>query len=461
MLDRRPPHQTSPQNRGNATAASGPRSRSADHASSTAWGPAPLAARPSLSSESAAAGTPSEPLAAATVADLSPVRAVIDAVPEAVLVTESDGRLRLTNPAADQLFASRPVHDRADLLSRFEDVPADHDESRRRGIRLPATGQTAVTVRARDAPDRWFAIRAVALDPTIPIPARATIGDSATIGSVATERDGLAATASSADGLAAAASSADPIAPEPDGRTVFVLRDVTDSRDLRPVREAFLAVLSHELRTPITTIYAGSSVLARRPTLSPPASQTLARDISAEAARLYDLVEDLLVLARLERRVLDPLDEPVLIQHSVDTTIRMATERIADIRIERRGDPDPPPVHGDATYVEQVCRNLILAASRHASTEPGWAIIVELRTDKERGEVAVAALDRGPGLSADEVRLVFELPRASASGRLGASGVGLFVCRQLIEAMGGRTWARNRDGGGMETGFALPIHAHG
>ena len=103
---------------------------------------------------------------------------------------------------------------------------------------------------------------------------------------------------------------------------MFVLRDVTDSRDLRPVREAFLAVLSHELRTPITTIYAGSSVLARRPALSPPATQTLAHDISAEAARLYDLVEDLLVLARLERRVLDPLDEPVLLQRSVDRTIR-------------------------------------------------------------------------------------------------------------------------------------------
>src|SRR5258705_9722785 len=87
--------------------------------------------------------------------------------------------------------------------------------------------------------------------------------------------------------------------------------------------EAFLAVLSHELRTPITTIYAGSSVLARRRGLSPAATRTLAVDISAEAARLYDLVEDLLVLARLERRVLDPLDEPVLVRRSVDSTIRM------------------------------------------------------------------------------------------------------------------------------------------
>jgi len=222
----------------------------------------------------------------------------------------------------------------------------------------------------------------------------------------------------------------------------------------QPIGEAFVALLSHELRTPITTIYAGSSVLARRPTLSPPASRTLARDISAEAARLYDLVEDLLVLARLEHRVLDPLDEPVLVQHLVDTTIRMAVERVNDIRIERRGDPDPPPVHGDATYVEQACRNLILAASRHAGPEPDRALI-----DEEAGEVAVATLDRGPGLSADELGLVFELPQTSASGRLAASGVGLFVGRQLIEAMGGRTWARIREGGGMETGFALPIHA--
>jgi signal transduction histidine kinase len=364
-------------------------------------------------------------------AELGRVRAVIDALPEAVFVTESDGALRLTNPAADRLFAGQPVHDRADLLSRFEEISPDRPR-RRPSAAAPDDPSRPVTVRPRDQPNRWFALRTVALNPDAGHPA-----------------------AKPADAAPAA------VGQEPAGQTVFVLRDVTDSRDLRPVREAFLAVLSHELRTPITTIYAGSSVLARRPTLSPPATRTLARDISAEAARLYDLVEDLLVLARLERRVLEPLDEPVLVQRAVDATIRMIGDRLSDAPIERRGDVDVPPVHGDATYVEQAVRNLILTSIRYAGPGPDRPLVVDLRTDPEAGEVAVAVCDRGPDLSPGELDRAFELPDASAVGRPAGSGVGPFVCRHLIEAMGGRVWAANRPDGGVEMGFALRIDERG
>ena len=233
--------------------------------------------------------------------------------------------------------------------------------------------------------------------------------------------------------------------------------DLTDSRDLRPVREAFLAILSHELRTPITTIYAGSSVLARRASLSPSATRTLATDISAEAARLYDLVENLLVLARLERRVLDPLDEPILLQRALDTTIRTIVDRLGDVPIDRRGDADAPPIHGDATYVEQACRNLVLASIPYAGPEPERRLLVDVRSIPATGEVAIAVLDRGPALSDSELERVFELPTAADVARLAGAGVGPFVCRHLVEAMGGRVWARNRPGGGLETGFALRI----
>lgn len=356
--------------------------------------------------------------------DLGRVQAVIDALPEAVFVTESDGELRLTNPAADRMFAGQPVHDRADLLSRFEEIAPD--SRRRRPTGLPSSEAPPVTVRPRDQPNRWFALRTVELEPERPEASGGPAGPDAAGFDV------------------------------PSGPTVFVLRDVTDSRDLRPVREAFLAVLSHELRTPITTIYAGSSVLARHPTLSAPATRTLARDISAEAARLYDLVEDLLVLARLERSALDPHDEPVLVQRSVDATVRMLGDRLVDSPIERRGDIDVPPVRGDATYVEQACRDLILGAIRYAGPDPDRRLVVEVSSDPAAGEVTVSVLDRGPALTADDLDRAFELPDESAIGRLASSGVGPFVSRHLVEAMGGRVWARNRtDGGGVEMGFAL------
>jgi two-component system phosphate regulon sensor histidine kinase PhoR len=362
-------------------------------------------------------------------ADLGRVRAVIDALPEAVFVTESDGDLRLTNPAADRLFANRPIVDRSDLLARFEEIDAKPGRAGRIAS-LPDDAHGHLTVRPRDQPNRLFTLRTVDLDAA---------------------RPGLQAvqTANPDQDESAA------------GRTVFVLRDVTESRDLRPVREAFLAVLSHELRTPITTIYAGSSVLARRPGLSPSATQTLAADISAEAARLYDLVEDLLVLARVERRVLDPLDEPVLIRRSVDSTIRMIAHRFGDVAIERTGDADVPPVHGDATYVDQACRNLIMASIRYAGSEPGRQLIVDVRVDPGTIEVSVRILDRGPNLADDELDHAFELPNGSAAGRLAGAGVGPFVARHLVEAMGGRVWTRNRPGGGLETGFALPIDERG
>jgi signal transduction histidine kinase len=325
------------------------------------------------------------------------------------------------------MFAGQPVADRDDLLSRFEEVTEERAGARA----IPAADDATrhVTVRPRNQPNRWFALRTIPLDH-------------------ATFDEGLA-------GGAPAATETDP--DEPAGQTVFVLRDVTDTGDLRPVREAFLSVLSHELRTPITTIYAGSSVLARRQTLSPPATRILAHDISAEAARLYDLVEDLLVLARLERRVLEPIDEPVLVQRSVDAMVRMIADRHIDVAIERRGDSDVPPVHGDATYVEQACRNLILSSIRYAGPDPDHALVVELRSDPRAGEVRVAVIDRGPQLSKTELERAFELPDPSAIGRLAGAGVGPFVCRHLVEAMGGRTWARNRPEGGVEMGFALRI----
>ncbi|MBA2381569.1 MAG: HAMP domain-containing histidine kinase [Chloroflexi bacterium] len=386
--------------------------------------------------------------------DLGRVRVVIDALPEAVFVTEPDGELRLTNPAADRLFAMEPIRDRADLLSRFEEVSRLDEAATATGARpaaaRPVIGRS-VTVRPRNQPNRWYALRSVALDAlgALDEAGRGTDGappsngaGGSTAGAAEFLPDDAAPSFTTGNGADA-------------GRTVFVLRDVTDSRDLEPVREAFLDILSHELRTPITTIYAGSSVLARHRGLSPSATRTLASDISSEAARLFDLVEDLLVLARLERRILDPIDEPILLQRSVDATIRLIGDRVTGARIERTGDPDPPPIRGDATYVEQACRDLMLAGIRFAGEEPGRELVVELRSDPAAREVQLAVLDRGPGLTPAQIERAFELPDSSDPGRLGGAGVGPFVCRHLVVSMGGRVWARNRRGGGVEMGFAL------
>jgi signal transduction histidine kinase len=84
-------------------------------------------------------------------------------------------------------------------------------------------------------------------------------------------------------------------------------------------------------------------------------------------------------------------------------------------------------------------------------------LVVRADVDRTRGEVAVRVFDRGPSFAEEEIGHAFDLPADATSGRLEGTGMGPFVVRHVIGAMNGRTWARNRDGGGVETAFALPI----
>ena len=340
------------------------------------------------------------------------LRAVIEAMGEAVLVCDGRGRVRLANPAADKLFGDRPVQSFDDLMARFE--PAA--DRRRPTAAEPRAGavEGPAEVRLVDRPEQWLELRVY--------PVGGVTGRIA-------EPD------------------------EADGR-IAVMRDVTRARQARAQREAFLGILSHELRTPITTIYAGSKVLARDEALESAATRReLAADISAEAERLFRLVEDLLVMTRVERGGLQLANEPVLLQRVLAAAIRLETAHWPDTRFLLRGPADMPAVAGDATYVEQVARNLLSNAAKYSPS----GTPVEVRLDAGDGEVIVRVLDRGGGFQSEEADDLFELfyrspgTAAQASG----AGIGLFVCRRLISAMRGRIWAKPRTGGGAEFGFAL------
>ncbi len=349
------------------------------------------------------------------------IQSVVDAVPDPVLVMAGGGELHLTNAAADRLFAGRPIVDRADFLSRFEPVVIDRPEALPRTARPESHGD-GVIVRQRNQPNRWYSLRTVPLDDP-PQPARQT---------PPTGNGGAA-----------------------DRALAFVLRDVTDTRDLRPLREAFLGLVSHELRTPITTIYAGSTVLARELGPSAPASRTLARDVSLEAARLYDVVEDLLAIGRIERGVLDPLDAAVHVGPAIGAAVRVVNDRYPAIRIRRRGPETAAAVRGDATELDQAIRDLVLAMIRRAGQETDATLDVETQVDRDRGEVRVTVSDDGPRLSPAALDAAFDLAGVGGTAPpLG--GIGPYVARQLIEAMGGSVWARNRpEGDGLEVGIRL------
>lgn len=331
--------------------------------------------------------------------------AVLAALAEGVIVFAPDGTRQLANSAAERMFRGRLPADIDELHRRI-----GLDSERHRHDEAEAQDQLEVQI---DAGPRWIDIRRY----------RTTGNYGGNLGVRAP--------------------------------TVMVLRDVTDARAAAAARDAFLGVLSHELRTPITTIYGGSELLQRG--MDAERGAEVINDIRDESERLARLVEDLLVMTRIEGGTVEISDEPILIQRLLPIVVQSFHAQRPDVKVSLTVDPRLSAVRGDPTYVEQVVRNLLTNAARYGrGAESG----VELTAVEQEGvEVCVRVLDRGPGLGESDPERLFELFYRTEAARSvpGGAGIGLFVCRHLIEAMGGRIWASNREGGGAEFGFTLPV----
>jgi len=230
--------------------------------------------------------------------------------------------------------------------------------------------------------------------------------------------------------------------------------DITDQIESDHARDAFLGVLSHELRTPITSIYAGAELLARRIT-EDGSTRELAAGVADEANRLHRLVEDLLVLSRVERGADLHRDDPVLLHHLARRVIAYEAERWPGVSFKLEMPPTLPAITGDDSYAEQILRNLLSNAAKYGP--PGG--VIRLVLDHEGESVTVRVLDEGPGFETGNEELVFDLfYRAPSAVRTApGAGIGLYAVRALASAMNGRVWAKNRPEGGAEVGVELPV----
>jgi PAS domain S-box-containing protein len=228
--------------------------------------------------------------------------------------------------------------------------------------------------------------------------------------------------------------------------------DITDRREADAFRDAFVGILSHELRTPITSIYAASTLLGR-PGLDDAHRAELVADVSEEAERLRRLVEDLLVLARAERGAIQVQLEPVLLQHILPRLCEEEHRRRPSLKIDVTVDRPVPVAKAEEAFVVQIVHNLLGNAAKYGPSDGP----IDIMLDAPNGWPRVRVLDRGPGVDPSEADRLFELfYRSDRTARVAGSGIGLFVARRLVEAIGGTIWARPRDDGpGAEFGFRL------
>jgi PAS domain S-box-containing protein len=344
-------------------------------------------------------------LLALTAAELdraAKLNALVDGMREAVIVVEADGAVSIANGAATDLLGRQPASIEEVARSLGIEVPV---LARARSGTLPPT-----IVRLNGPDERWIEIRGYG-----------------------TRRGGAGSPPSQA------------------GPAIYLLRDVTDEQRAQALRERFVDILSHELRTPVTTIYGGSRLLARS---SLPAERIpeITADIVAEADRLHRLIENLVVMTKAREHALDVGLEPIQLHRLVAHAVALEQERWADVRCSVTLPPDTPPVTGDPTSIEQIVTNLVGNAAKYGGGR------IEIRIEAGEGEVIVRVLDDGPGIDPDALGRVFDLfyRAPDAERRASGAGIGLFVSRHLVEAMGGRIWAANRPHG-AEFGFALPV----
>ena len=235
-------------------------------------------------------------------------------------------------------------------------------------------------------------------------------------------------------------------------------RRLDAEREAARLRDAFIGVVSHELRTPITTIFGGTRVLSRRwRGMRPAERDALLADVSGEADRLFRMVEDLLVLTRVERGSLDLGSEPVSLRPVIERVLSSERTRSPEVTFEAVIPADLPSAQGEETYVEQVLRNLLANAAKYGGA--GSRVTVEAAA--HGGAVRLRVLDRGPGIEASEEERIFELfyRSPSTAPSVAGAGIGLFVCRQLALAMGGTIRAWSRPDGGACFELALRRYA--
>ena len=250
---------------------------------------------------------------------------------------------------------------------------------------------------------------------------------------------------------------ATPIRSEDGGLDSFVItmQDMAPIRETERLRAEFLAMVSHELRAPLTSIRGSATILLEDAAhLDPAEIAQFHRIIRDQSSHMRSLIGDLLDVARIETGALgvelEPSDLAPLVEEARNAFLNAEGRSILRIDLP----PNLPRVMADRRRIVQVLGNLLSNAAAHAPESPE----IRVAGQREGAHVAVSITDQGPGIPDDRLPGLFRKFSTGGEGDQGGSGLGLAICRGIVEAHGGRIWVET-GGPGLGTRFVFTIPA--
>jgi len=220
------------------------------------------------------------------------------------------------------------------------------------------------------------------------------------------------------------------------------------------LKDEFLGLVSHELRTPISTILGNGLLLERNwARIAQDDRQQALSDISSEAGKLQEIIENLLLITRMEAGHLD--SEPLAMQRLIEDSIADFRRMHPNRRLSFVPADGLPPALGEPALVPLIMRNLLSNADKYSPADR--PIEVSLRFDNESDSLEVAVRDHGIGLETSDLGAVFEPFFRTQRSRKYAKGMGLglAVCKRVTEAQGGRIWVEPQEDAGLRFVFQL------
>lgn len=240
--------------------------------------------------------------------------------------------------------------------------------------------------------------------------------------------------------------------------TIVLLQDVTFVRDLERSRTNLIATLSHELKTPLTSLAIGAELLMESAPKETGVRETeILETIREDVSRLNTIASDLLDASRKSAARIGVERRAILLDRVVREACRpLAIQaREKNLAFEVKSDGRPIPIWGDPIKLPWVITNLVGNAPRY--TPSGGRIVVELRREGTIARTIVT--DTGPGIAAELIPRIFEpfaqFPEDAA--HVGSAGLGLHIAKKIVEAHNGRIFAKSDRGHGTTFTVDIPI----